>query len=187
VRPFEQRGQAILKRLPKNAVVAEVGVLIGILSEYLLRQRPDIKLFMVDNWQTADKQPEAYKATCDDHAHHRDPARVASHRMQAENRAKRFPGRAIIMPVSSIEAASTIKGGSLDLVFLDADHSYEGVKADIAAWLPKVKAGAWIGGHDFENPDQRFRFGVCQAVDEWAEESGRAIETDLNYTWFARV
>ncbi|MEQ1403839.1 class I SAM-dependent methyltransferase [Neorhizobium sp. Rsf11] len=187
MKPFEQRGHAILKRLPKNAVVAEIGVLMGVLSEYLLSRRPDIKIFMVDNWQTADKQPAAYKATGDDHALHADPARVASHRSQAESRAKRFAGRAIIVPVSSIEAATTIADGSLDLVFLDADHSYDAVRADLSAWLPKVKAGGWIGGHDFENPDPRFRFGVCQAVDEWADAAGRVIETDLNYTWFARV
>lgn len=187
MKPFEQRGSAILKRLPGNAVAAEVGVLLGVLSEHLLRRRPDLRLFMVDNWQTADKQPEAYRATGDDHALHADPVRVASHRRQAEGRARQFPGRAIIMPVASIEAASTIADGSLDLVFLDADHSYDAVKADLAAWLPKMKLGGWIGGHDYRNSDPRFRFGVDRAVDEWAAASGRVIETDLNFTWFARV
>lgn len=53
-------------------------------------------------------------------------------------------------------------GEGLDFVFIDADHSYGSVRADIAAWLPKVKSGGIIAGHDFapEFP------GVIQAVSE---------------------
>lgn len=47
-----------------------------------------------------------------------------------------------------------------DAVFIDAAHDYESVKADIAAWLPKVKPGGFFGGHDIDAP------GVKQAVDE---------------------
>ncbi|MER8837110.1 hypothetical protein [Mesorhizobium sp. M0909] len=45
MKPFEQRGNAIIRRLPPDAKVVEVGVLIGALSEYLLRRRGDIKLY----------------------------------------------------------------------------------------------------------------------------------------------
>lgn len=187
MKPFEQRGQAILRRLAPNMVAAEVGVLRGVLSEYLLGQNRTLKLFMVDNWLTVDQQPECYKATNDDHALHKDPARVRTHRVEAEKRAKRFAGRAYIMPVASVEAARSMDHFSLNMAFLDADHSYEGVKADIEAWLPKVTPGGWIGGHDYANTDPRFNFGVTEAVDEWAKETGRKIETDANYTWFCRV
>lgn len=185
MKPVEQRGRAIIKRLPKGAAVAEVGVLLGVLSEYLLRQRPDISLLMIDNWQTADKQPEAYKETGDLHAHHTEVWRVEDHRRQAENRARHFPGRAEVMAMSSVEAAALVSDGSLDLVFLDADHSYEGVKADLAAWVPKVRRGGWIGGHDYQNHEPGYDFsGVKRAVDEW---STGPVETDLNFTWFARI
>ena len=187
MKPFEQRGSAIIRRLPSNASMAEVGVLLGVLSEYVLRQRKDISLLMIDSWQTTDKQPESYKATGDDHALHSDPKRVLSHRQQAENRARHFPGRATIMAMTSLEAAAKVSDASLDMVFLDADHSYEGVKADLAAWLPKVKPGGWIGGHDYANTDPRFRFGVTEAVDEWAADYGCDVEVDANFTWFARA
>ena len=187
MKPFEQRGSAIVARLPQNARAAEIGVLIGQTSEFILRSRKDAFLLMIDSWQTVDKQPERYKATGDDHALHADPARVNSHRAQAEARAKLFPGRASILAMTSSEAAAKVEDGSLDLVFIDADHSKEGVTEDIALWLPKVKAGGWLGGHDYRNPDPRFRFGVTEAVDEWAAATGRPIETDLNFTWFARA
>lgn len=60
----------------------------------------------------------------------------------------------------SDKAASLYEDKSLDFVFIDAGHSYENVLADIQAWLPKIKPGGCIGGHDFGCP------GVNQAVKE---------------------
>jgi SAM-dependent methyltransferase len=49
---------------------------------------------------------------------------------------------------------------SIDFLFIDGDHSYKAVKEDIRLWLPKVKTGGIISGHDYDNPD------VKKAVDE---------------------
>jgi predicted O-methyltransferase YrrM len=50
----------------------------------------------------------------------------------------------------------------VDLVFIDADHSYEAVKADIAAWRRFVKPGGILAGHDHDGGWP----GVEKAVDE---------------------
>jgi hypothetical protein len=39
--------------------------------------------------------------------------------------------------------------GFFDLVYLDGDHSYATVFAEIEAYLPLLEAGSWIGGHDY--------------------------------------
>ena len=49
-----------------------------------------------------------------------------------------------------------------DLIFIDADHSYEWVKRDINALYPKVRSGGILSGHDYGNEN----IGVKKAVDE---------------------
>ena len=60
-------------------------------------------------------------------------------------------------------AATGQVSGQLDSVYIDADHCYPAVRADIAAWLPKVRPGGIIAGHDFW--PEKFP-GVCRAVHE---------------------
>jgi len=52
---------------------------------------------------------------------------------------------------ASPTAADLYEDGSLDFVWIDGDHSEEAVRADINAWLPKVRNGGWLGGHDYDN------------------------------------
>lgn len=49
----------------------------------------------------------------------------------------------------SILAAEQFENGSVDVVFVDGDHSYEGCSSDIRAWWPKIKVGGWMGGDDY--------------------------------------
>ena len=49
----------------------------------------------------------------------------------------------------SVQMASIYEDSSLDFVFIDGDHRYECVKADIEAWLPKMKSGSILAGHDY--------------------------------------
>jgi cephalosporin hydroxylase len=51
------------------------------------------------------------------------------------------------------------------LVFLDGDHSYEAVKADIQAWGPLVEEGGILCGHDWDEHGASWP-GVHKAVVE---------------------
>jgi len=68
--------------------------------------------------------------------------------------------------MSSIEAAETYLDNSLDFVFIDAAHDYDSVKQDIISWLPKVKKGGIISGHDYPHSPVR------QAVNELLTKVG---------------
>jgi hypothetical protein len=89
----------------------------------------------------------------------------------------------------SVKMSSAVIDGELDFVYLDADHTYEAVKADIAAWWPKVRVGGTLGGHDYIGIE-RFgvTFGVIRAVDEFVASLGitERVHTTLDpyASWF---
>lgn len=53
-----------------------------------------------------------------------------------------------IIRAESPDAAQQFADGSLDYVFIDGSHDTASVLADLRAWLPKVKTGGIIAGHD---------------------------------------
>lgn len=176
------RAQEILKRLPEgNLVGAEIGVFAGELSSRLL-QREDIKLTMVDSWTT---QPAGDYADSNDFHATLTQEQQDNYFHMTEEAVKFAQNRAIILRMDSKEAAKIVDNESLDFVFIDADHSYSGCKADLEAWFPKVKKGGLFSGHDYDNKEYP-EFGVKQAVDEFAEKNGLTIELGHNYTWFAK-
>jgi predicted O-methyltransferase YrrM len=85
-----------------------------------------------------------------------------------------------IEPIKSIswEASEKFNNASVDFVFIDADHTYSSVKKDIESWLPKVKKGGIISGHDYFNP-----CGVKQAVDEIFSDKVEFYDK----CWFVRI
>lgn len=54
-----------------------------------------------------------------------------------------------LINAESAVGATFFPDASIDYLFIDAGHMYDEVKADLAAWLPKVKPGGIAAGHDF--------------------------------------
>jgi predicted O-methyltransferase YrrM len=79
----------------------------------------------------------------------------------------------------SLEAARVFHAigySGFDMVFIDAAHDYENVKADILAWKPLVKPGGLLCGHDWGHPP------IVQAVRELLGNT-RSSST----IWYARM
>jgi cephalosporin hydroxylase len=83
------------------------------------------------------------------------------------------------MRMLSHEAAALVPDGSLDFVYIDAEHTYEGCLADLRLWSPKVRRGGIVSGDDyrFVNPKRPRRWspsfaGVDKAVEEFVVERG---------------
>jgi hypothetical protein len=58
----------------------------------------------------------------------------------------------VLIITSSVTASGFFADRSIDWVHLDARHDYDSVRADIAAWRPKIKVGGWLSGDDYGNP-----------------------------------
>jgi hypothetical protein len=80
--------------------------------------------------------------------------------------------------MASVDASKTYKNKSLDLVYIDANHTYDYVKQDILSWLPKIKEGGIIAGHDYATDWD----GVVKAVNEIFPTVG--VE---GRTWYTEV
>lgn len=81
--------------------------------------------------------------------------------------------------VSTSEEAERLiasRGYTYDFIFLDAMHTYEDVKADIARWLPRLRLGGVLALHDYGHHDFP---GVKQAADE---AFGPATDTSVCIT-----
>lgn len=174
------RARELVRRLTvPDPIGAEVGVWRGQMSAQLLTMHPGMFLFMVDRWDSTNGQP-------------RDPRKATQDELcqEAQDVTAFAERRREVVRMDSLAAADTIEDGSLDFVFIDADHSYESVRADIRAWLPKLKAGALLSGHDYSPPGKYSRHGwpgVVRAVDEVVERNGWTLDLGENATWFVRL
>ena len=130
-------------------VGAEIGVYRGRNAGRLYRWGGVEKLYCIDSW--------AGKYAC-----HEEPARI--HLAQ-------YPGIEILKG-NSLDIAKTFKDGSLDFVYIDANHTYESVKEDLRAWFPKVREGGLMEGHDYQMEE------VKRAIDEFVGKDYK-----FNVTW----
>jgi predicted O-methyltransferase YrrM len=78
------------------------------------------------------------------------------------------------MKMTSEKASCDFENGSIDVVYIDACHTYEAVKADIGFWLPKIRNGGIISGHDI----------CCEPVNRAVIEMlGTVGETFIDDSW----
>lgn len=154
---------------------AEVGVWKGHSVTFLanlLRNRPDVTIHAIDlfeNTYTYRDSPELVP-------------QLELIRQIYEANLRASDTRALISDITAMshEAASLFPDQHFDMVFLDADHSYEQVRRDIDAWQPKVKRCGILAGHDFDASWP----GVQRAVHE---SFAGQFKLHSKYVWYVRL
>jgi hypothetical protein len=176
------RADAILRRVEKlkKPRVTEIGVWKGKLSKELLKNHEGLYLTMVDLWDKHD--PESDYLRGDSQIAKSTKEEFLEARRQAMEAVFPYTSRCVVHCNNSVDVASMYPDNYFDLVFIDGDHSYEGCIEDIRAWWSKVRIEGYIGGHDYDHPDQG---EVKKAVDEFFGKY-YVVELDLNRTWFVR-
>ena len=82
------------------------------------------------------------------------------------NNMRPVEGYYIPLKMTSFEASKKFEDGTLKFVFLDASHEYQDIKNDIKFWLPKIKPGGVLAGHDYYVDGYDWFPGVKKAVNE---------------------
>lgn len=85
---------------------------------------------------------------------------------------------------SSFDACKLFADNSLEFVYLDASHKFEHVVEDSTVWLPKIKNGFYIGGHDYNNIEDN-HVEVKPAIDSIFNENN--IITFIDTSWVFKV
>ena len=140
----------LLANMPKDGTFVELGAWLGKSSSYLCDKATGQNIVIIDSFKGTAEDLDSY----DKLAKTKDIFKLFT-----ENMGDR---KYTAIKATSKAAARKFKAESLDVVFIDLDHSYEAVKEDIKLWLPKVKKGGYIAGDDY-HPNWK---GVIQAVDE---------------------
>jgi len=143
----------------------EIGVAFGGHSEYILQNTSVDNLYGVDPYLHI----ENYK----------DPMNLPQDQFDelynfTVNRLSNYNNRYKHIRKKSCDAVIEFNNNELDFVYIDADHSYNGVFNDLCLWFCKVREGGIIGGHDYEHPNFP---GVKQAIDEFF----RRFDWKVNY------
>ena len=73
-----------------------------------------------------------------------------------------------LIPAMTVDAA-LYWHGPIDFLYIDADHSHDGVTTDLYSWVPHVRPGGLIAGDDYSHP---LYPGVSTAWDAFEEAHG---------------
>jgi hypothetical protein len=168
----------LLRRLPKHSVGVEIGVWAGDLSAAILRAVRPMQLHLLDPWAFA---PDArYEQAWYGGARARSQAEMDEvyKRVLQRFETEIADGAVVIHRSTSAEAAAGFEDASLDWVYVDGNHLYEYVRADLELFAPKMRPGGLLAGDDYGAAGW-WDDGVRRAVDRFLVTQAGAYEPVL--------
>jgi len=136
--------------------VAEIGVGFGCYACYILESCPQIEHYYgIENFGG-----KFMKGS------------MSLQRKRVEERMDEYKRRFIWKIGDSVSMSEQFEDGSLDLIYIDGDHSFNGVYGDLRAWYPKLRPGGVLSGHDY-TPLRRD--GVRKGWNKFLPEVGLSV------------
>lgn len=154
-----------------SKIGVEIGVAFGGHSEHILQNTNVEILYGIDPYLHIEK--------------YNDPMNLPQEQFDelykfTINRLSNYNNRYKHIRKKSCDAINDIKN-KLDFVYIDADHSYNGVFNDLCLWFQKIEEGGIIGGHDYEHPNFP---GVKQAIDEFFRRFNWKVNYEGDGVWW---
>lgn len=156
---------AALTLWPQDAVIAEIGVALGEFSNAILAACRPRRFLAIDRFDLH-QLPSLWDIPTSEHFGGRTHGEFYRNRFAREIAG----GQVEVMEGDSATVISSLPDGSVDVFYVDADHTYEGVRRDLEAILPKIKPDGWIVMNDYTSAEIGFSnetYGVIQATNEF--------------------
>jgi hypothetical protein len=169
-----------LMTLKGYKLAAEIGVQRGDYAKKILSNW-DGHLFLFDSWRNFPTGDYVDVANVSDEDH-------KTNLNACLDNLSEYDGRYTLCRALSPEVSQHFKDESFDLIYIDANHSYEGCLLDIEGWIKKIKLGGCICGHDYL--DGSFwggNFGVKRAVLDFFGKNPDIITNESEPSWFVFV
>jgi len=172
---FDTRDEMIAA-IPKGGIMAELGVFKGEFSVKIDEICQPDELILIDSWFGQN----LYSG--DVNGNHRNGVRQYYTGEElyylTEMNIKECRG-VVTMVKATTDVLKAFTDNIFSMIYIDADHSYEGVLKDLINAYHKIKDGGYIMGHDYEHnmdkTNNSYNFGVKKAVDEFCREYNQEI------------
>jgi hypothetical protein len=154
------------------SVMLELGVWRGEFAEHILANCPTItRYYMLDPWQHLDRWKKPANV---------DQAIFDEIYADAIRRTDFAAERRIVLRGRTVDVIEQIPNESLDIAYIDADHTLKGISIDLIRTYPKMRAGGIIGGDDYSPTiwQHNIEFEptlVCPFASYFAESVGTAL------------
>lgn len=149
----------VLNHMPKNSVGAEIGVHIGNYADKILNIVKPLHLYLIDPWMIVNG--EGYDNSL--YGKNFTSQQELDNRYQLVYEKFRENKNVEIIKEFSKNAAKQIPDESLDFIYVDGDHTYEGVCLDFDLFYSKIKPFGFIYGDDYTDRHW-FGTGVIDAL-----------------------
>ena len=176
--------EVLIELIKDHIGVPKLGCEIGVWKAknacLLLKEFTGLHLLLVDRYKVYDEEEKKHSRVCG-RVNQNDMYRILKNSI---SRTRKISTPSIFMISDSTLPIDIIENEQFDYVFIDANHTYETVSKDLLNWIPKVRLGGLVCGHDYGGGrNKRGFFGVTKAVNDYALKHGIKIKESPACIW----